>query len=405
MKQIVITFSIIFCGLFLLFSSCKEKIITSATVPMILDHNRMMVTAEIKGKDGSWHEAKLWVDTGNPNFMLNPAFARKLGYEWTDSTKTAEFPPLNGVRIGGMTVNFDSVKTNVVFGYYWMFNALHNDGNLPSSVLQRYDIVFDYPAGQFTIAEPGIMKHKGVKTTASINPQTGVPQIDAVVDGDSMSFALDMGASWSFVPAGLVDSLSRKHPDWPVMTGTASCANMWGWWPPGEENMTVLRIPEINWGGISLDNVAVVGVSNEATGGYTIGQWYSQKTTRPVVGFLGPNAFKAFRVEIDFASGLAYFEKSDNYNYNDLDCVGISLSPQPEGSWIIRGIVKKNGKPVVEGIEPGDKLLQVDSLITSGITMGAVSDALRGNPGEVRILEINHAGKTIKVEAKVMRLP
>jgi hypothetical protein len=37
------------------------------TAPIILDHNRMLVDAEIRGNDRTWHKVRLWVDSGNPD--------------------------------------------------------------------------------------------------------------------------------------------------------------------------------------------------------------------------------------------------------------------------------------------------------------------------------------------------
>ena len=80
--------------------------------------------------------------------------------------------------------------------------------NLSSTVLKRYQVVFDYPARTLTIAKPGTLAHRGVRAPAAVNPETGIVQIDAVIDGDSLSFALDMGASYSFVDA---DVVARHH--------------------------------------------------------------------------------------------------------------------------------------------------------------------------------------------------
>jgi len=35
----------------------------SVTVPFVLDHNRMLVDAEIQRPDGTWCKIRLWVDT------------------------------------------------------------------------------------------------------------------------------------------------------------------------------------------------------------------------------------------------------------------------------------------------------------------------------------------------------
>lgn len=376
---------------------------TSATVPIVLDHNRMLVDVEFQRKDGSWRTARLWVDTGNPSFYMSESLARDLGVDLAGSKENTSVPPPTSARIGGMELDFDGVSSMVRFEPHWLFSAMHNDGNLPSTVLKKYHVVFDYPARRLTIAEPGALVPRGTRASASIHPKTGIPQIDAVVDGDSMSFALDNGASYSFASYGVIETLLGRHPDWPHVTGTAGCANMWGWWPPQEETSPVVRVPEIAWGPVRLADVAVVGVAKISDHGPSLGAWYSHKTARPVVGFLGPNAFRAFRVEIDYANGAVYFEKSAEYDSHDMDLVALTLRPEADGSYSVIGIPTKDGTPLVTGVEPGDVLVGVDDLKTTGATFGTVVDALRGKPGDIHVLELERHGNRVRVEAKVAR--
>jgi C-terminal processing protease CtpA/Prc len=79
-----------------------------------------------------------------------------------------------------------------------------------------------------------------------------------------------------------------------------------------------------------------------------------------------------------------------------MDIVGLTLQPAA-GRWRVLGAA-------VEGIEPGDLLLRVDGLSASGATMGAVVDALRGTPGDVRVLTLERRGQRVRVEARVRRL-
>ena len=388
------------------FDSVQVK---SVTVPVTLDHNRMLVEAEIQQKDGRWRKAILWVDTGNPNFYLSRPLARDLGIELSTAGKTAnenvnpEVPPPAGVRIGGMPLNFEGVRSKVMFQPHWLFSTMHNDANLPSTVLKRYQIIFDYPKRQLTIAQPGSLEPRGVRSSASVNSQTGIVQIDATIDGEKFSFALDNGASYSFASLEVVERFSKRHLDWPRMTGTLGCANMWGWWPPEEQALPVMRFPEILWGQTLLTEVGIVGVPKLGPNGPTLGAWYSQKASRPVDGFLGPNAFKAFRVEIDYQNGAIYLQKGAEPDVHDMDIVGLTLQPQADQSYRVIGIAKKDGRPALEGVEPGDKLLRVGNLNATGATMGTVVDALRGNPGDVCILLLERNGKPFKIEAKVER--
>jgi hypothetical protein len=377
----------------------------SVTVPFILDHNRMLVDVEIQRADGTWRTARLWVDTGEPRFSMSEALARDLGIDLSKLADNPEVPPPAQVRISGMLLDFSGVETLVGGAPAWMFNAMHNDGHLSSRVLQRYQVVFDYPAGLLTIAAPGTFEHRGARAPAAVDAKTGIVQIDAVVDGDSLSFALDMGASYSFADADVLERLLKRHPDLPRMKGAAGCANMWGWWPPDEQNAPVVRVPEIMWGGVRLSAVGLVGVAGVQPGGPPLGAWYSRKTARPVNGFLGPNAFKAFRVEIDYAGGAVYFEKgAAPDDMHDMDLVGLTLRPEDDGSYSVLGVASKDGKPAVEGAEAGDKLIQIGDLETTGATMGTVVDALRGAPGDIRYLLLERGGNKFRIETRVTRL-
>lgn len=396
------------CVLMLL-ASCQVKRIDSVTVPFTLDHNRMLVDAEIQRGDGSHLQARLWVDTGNPELFISEELARDLGIDLSAKEKTADgrVPPLEiepprELRIGGMRLDLTGVKTKVMFEPKWLFSTMHNDANLPSTVLQRYRVVFDYPGMTLTVAEPGSIKPRGERASASVNRETGIVQIDAVIDGDDFSFALDNGASYSFISDELLARLSQEHPLWPRSTGALGCANIWGWWPE-EATWPILRVPEIRWGSVLLTGVGIVGLPSFLPDGTGLGTWYSQKTARPVDGFLGPNAFNAFRVEIDYEEGAVYFERGAGPDESDMDLVGLTLRPEADGGYQVIGVAEKDGKPAVEGVEPGDMLLNVDDLEATGATMGSVVDALRGTPGDIRILVLERDGERFRVEANVVR--
>jgi len=390
-------------SMLLLVAASRGKDTASVTVPVVLDHNRMLVAAEIQRTDGSWRTVRLWIDTGNPSFYISQELARDLGIDLLGATENTEVPPPTGVRIGGMPLDFRGVRSEVMFAPRWLFGAMHNDANLPSTVLQRYQVVFDYPKRELTMAKPGSLKPRGVRSSASVNPETGIIQIDALIDGNSLSFALDSGASYSFMSGDVLALLSRQHPNWPRITGVLGCANMWGWWPPQEQTLPVMRLPEILWGSTRLTDVGMVGVSEVSPGGPALGTWYSQKTARPVGGFLGPNAFKAFRVEIDYANSAVYFEKGAAPDSHDMDLVGLTLRPEANGNYRVIGVAERHGRPAVAGVEPGDVLLHVGDLETTGATMGTVVDALRGKPGEIRILVLERGDTRLRIEAKVER--
>ncbi len=391
--------------------SCAGELGTSVTVPMTLDHNRMLVSARIQRKDGTWRSALLWVDTGSPEFIISPSLARDLGIDLSAAEKpdqvtkprSLEIPPPDSIQLGNFPLHLQGVKSKVVFEPFWLFSTMHCDANLPATVLKQYQVVLDYRGRKLILAKPNTLSPTGIKVPAAVDSATGIVQIDASVDGELFSFALDNGASYSYLSGDLFQKLADRHSVWPRRTGAVGCANLWGWWPE-EPVWPILRIPEINWGNVKLESVGIVGLPNFFTNGATLGDWYSKKTAKHVDGFLGPTAFKTFRVEIDYSNSAVYFTHDDRSDPYDLDLVGLTLQPQPDSSYLVIGVAEKDGKPTVEGVDPGDLLLQVDTVKANGATMGTVIDALRGKPGEVHTLILERAGRQFTVRATVERL-
>ncbi len=381
--------------------------VKSVTVPIAIDHNRMLVDGEMQAKDGSWRKVKFWVDTGTPNFIMSESLARDLGIDMSaveySPTKVSniDIAPPSNIRIGNMNLDFSNIKSRVTIQPFWLFSSTGSEANIPATLLKKYHIIIDYPKKELTIAKPGSLKPKGYQLPVNINPQNGIVQIDATIEGVNYSFALDIGASYSFISEDKLKTINSSHPDWSNIIGTLGHANMWGWWPANEEKFSIFRIPQIKSGDITFDEVGIVGVPAFSPQGPSLGEWYSQKTAKAVDGFLGANVFKYYRTEIDYINGKIYLEKGNDSNKNEMDLVGISIRLLEDKNYQIVGIVKKNEKNMIEGIEPGDMLIKIDSLSTKGLTMGKVVDALRGKPGDSKLLTIERNGSVLLVKAKV----
>jgi hypothetical protein len=340
---------------------------------------------------------------------MSESLAGDLGIDLSAMDDSAEgwsysldVPAPTGVRIGGMSLRFDGVKSKVMFRPEWLFGTMHNDANLPSTVLRHYQVVFDYPTMELTIAEPGILRHRGQRTDAPVHPENGIVQVDAMVDGETLSFALDNGASYSFASGNVLERISERNPDWPRTTGAVGCANIWGWWPM-EESWPVVRLQGLQWGPVDLAGVGMVGLPDMFPGETDLGTWYSQKAARPVVGFLGPNAFKSLRIEIDYPNEEIWFELVGEVDTHDMDIIGLTLRPQPDGSYLVLGVSSRDESSAVTEVKPGDLLRKVDGLEVTCATMGTVFDALRGAPGDVRTLVLEREGEPLTVDAVVER--
>jgi hypothetical protein len=402
MKNKIIKLLTITSFVFLLITFCKREV-DMVTVPIKLDHNRMLVNAEIQKQDGTWRKVLLWVDTGNPDFFISESLANDLRIDLSDSSeKTVNGAlevsiPVN-IRIGDMNLDFKRAKSKVILNPRWLFTTMHIDANLPSRVLQEYQVIFDYPKRKLTLAKSGSLDHVGIPASAVIHPNTGIVQIAAEIYGDSLSFALDNGASYSFASEAVLAKILELRPECSKSKGALGCANIWGWWP-GEESWSILRVPEIKWGSVTLSDVGLVGLPES----FPLATWYSQKTAQPVDGILGPNAYKSYRVEIDYQNSTVYFEKRLDVEFDDMDIVGLTLRPEPNGNYSIIGIAEEHEEPSLEGVEPGDILIKVDDLVVKNSTMGTVVDALRGKPGDSHRLILERNGKQFEVIGLVKR--
>jgi hypothetical protein len=169
-----------------------------------------------------------------------------------------------------------------------------------------------------------------------------------------------------------------------------------------EANGILLRIPKMRVGAVQLANVGMLaaGPGKGFGGNSTLFDWYATKNAVPVIGWLGANVLKGFRLTIDYPHRKLYWLKQASTDLHELDQVGITLQARA-GEYFIAAIAQKNGKPTVEGVKVGDKLLQVEQLPLAHSNWGAIFSALHGDPGEVRRLVIDRAGEKVVVQATV----
>jgi hypothetical protein len=98
----------------LFLSSSFAAPVKKGTVPLIIEDHRIFVDAQFTRKDGSLRTARLWVDTGTPDFQISEKLANDLGLDISGPPiKSEDGVPqvpvrLPGLQIGGMSPGLGS---------------------------------------------------------------------------------------------------------------------------------------------------------------------------------------------------------------------------------------------------------------------------------------------------------
>ncbi len=205
----------------------------SVTVPITLDHNRIVIDVYLPLPDGSTRRVRGWVDNGNPDLEMSRRAATLMGLNVTCDDKACSAPPPREITIGGMNIPLAAVKEvkiplKPVTSASVMAPGMSAEINLPSTVLRNYDVLVSFPDREFTIGQRGTIHFRGMSGKILVNAETGLVQMPSKIDGKSYNLGLDVGSSFSFLTSEVFDKLASAHSDWPHMTGAVGNANMWG---------------------------------------------------------------------------------------------------------------------------------------------------------------------------------
>jgi hypothetical protein len=198
-----------------------------ATIPLRVEGNRPLVELTLSRADGTSRKATFLVDSGGGGFVMVESLAKDLGLTWVGWTKEEgqKFSLIEKapkVSVGEFPLELDPVRVLVVLEKENMLPAAapgHADGLLPGHVLSKYHVVFDYPAGKFTVAAPGALESKGDALPMPVAKKSGFPRTEIEVDGEKLGFLVDTGASFTMVSEVLLKRWGEKHPDWPRAKG------------------------------------------------------------------------------------------------------------------------------------------------------------------------------------------
>lgn len=365
----------------------------SGTTPFVFDGNRIYAELSFVLPDRSTHRALAFVDMGSPDMELVSSLYRELHLDGKH--------PLT-FHVGALEIELPAQKVISDPGNpYSVGSDLKVEAVLPAGVLQHYQIEVDYRNRTLTLARPETIRPAGTMVPFEINPQTGLIAVQARIDNRSYFVTIDNGSAYTWFRQSTARSWLEDHPEWQRGVGAVGASNMMMSGEAAETQGILLRIPEINLGQLTLTQVGTLGAGpGEGPNHQDLFDWYSTKNAVPVIGWIGGNVLKAYRLTIDYPNRRMYWLLQAQPDTADLDQVGLSLKAT-DGAFIVSAIATKNGKPTVEGVQPGDRLLRINDLDATGATWGRIYDALHGVPDDVRTLILERDGRKFTVRTTV----
>ena len=374
----------------------------SVTVPVTLDHNRVVIDVYLPLSDGSTKRVRGWVDTGDPELQMSQRMAKLMGLAITCDANTCSAPSPREIMIGAMKISLAALKEVRIplkpgSAASVMVTGMSAEIKIPSSVLRNYDVLINFPDREFSIGLPGSLNFKGVKSKMLVNA-SGFIQIPSKIANKNYSLGLDVGSSISFLSEELFDKLAAAHTEWPRMTGAVGPANM-GELGDDEPKWKLVRVDRLQYGPLYLTDVAVANFPK------TFSAFFEKDAGSAIAGLLGSNALMNYRIGLDYAHSTAYFDIGNTFKFPEFDVVGLILRPEDDTRFTILGVADFEGRPSVpsgdDGIQPGDHLVAVDGIPVPDSTLGQVWSLLEGSPGQERKLTIEREGKQFNVVAKV----
>lgn len=380
---------------------------SSGTVPFIFDDNRIFAEVEFVRPDGTPRKVIAFVDIGTPQLVIEESLGNELDLA---NAKRAV------LRIGDLEIHVPAsdVQTDTGLGLTGPNGKriLKVEAVLPGSVMKHYQVTLDYAKRSLTMAKPDTFKPTGVAVPCRVNAKTGLVSVTATIDGHDYAIAVDCGSAYTWVRQDIAARWIAEHADWKRGVGAVGEANMQVRPDGAEAQAIIMRLPQVRLGPMLLEQVGAVGIERAAPpiplapgepivhGNFF--DWYSKKAPEPVIGWIGANVLKNFRVTFDFPRRTIYFERENKADFYDLNQVGITLETRDgQKGYFIAGVASKDGRTTVDGVVLGDRLINIDDLDVSNATRGAIFSALHGNPGDTRVLTLERNGRQLEVTAKV----
>jgi hypothetical protein len=363
---------------------------SSGSTSFILDGNRVYADLAFVRRDGSVRRTLAYVDMGSPKFSI--------ASELVADVRRSNLDPIRA-RIGAFRISVEPSAISIEANPPSKIDGRKVEAVLGANILERYQVVFDYTGRRLTLAAPGTLKPSGVPTEFQLNDETGLIAVNTSIGAESFWMTIDNGSAWSWVRQSKLNGWLRSKAACRRGMGAVGASNMM---MVGDLEATgvVARLPIVRIGQLRLTNVDVLGPGPTAAFPFELFDWYSRKNAVPVLGWIGGNVLKRYRLFIDYPRRTVYWQREALPDLRELNQVGLTLR-RTQRRYFVAGIAQKQGKMTVQFVQPGDELVRVNGTKLQGASLGTVYNLLHGRPGETRTLLLERDAKLFEVSARV----
>ena len=337
----------------------------------------ILVAATVEGQP-----ATLLLDTGSERTCIDTGFAKRLrltaghleSIRQLYGTGTAD-----SIRIGDLRLDSFHLKDMELLSSN--LSAISSavgvpiEGILGSDVLRRFQVRIDFSAGSAHFATNATMSPD--ERLVKLHQVGGLYYVPLDIQGTYLSLLLDTGTNASSVSSQAWSNVTKRWQPESMIDGIKSSG--------GSGSAKFVLIPTVDFGGTIVHDIPL-RVQPQTGAGLFADNGFD--------GLLGTDVLSQFIVMLDLAHDKMYL-KSDPNGHADLDrfsTIGIQFVKDPEGSFTIMAVW--NPSPASRaGLKIGDRILAVNRLGTSQMSLEDLSNQIHGRPGTEVQLVIDSSGR------------
>jgi len=341
---------------------------SSTTVPFELLNNHIYVEVKLNHKG----PFRMLCDTGGAN-IITPALARELNlksegaFEGRGVGEKSEDVGL--VKIQSLGVG-EAALSNQVFAVFPMetlsaVEGIQINGLIGYEVFKRFVAKVDYEHHMITLTLPSAFAYKGEGTVVPFQFNAHIPQVDGAIDGIEGKLDIDTGSRASLTVLG---PFAEKH-DLMAHYG-AKVEAVTGWGVGGAARGLVTRAKVLRLGKVEIHN-PVTELSLQKKGAFV---------SPYVAGNVGAGVLKRFNITFDYPHQQLIFERNANYDKPDVfDRSGMWLNQSGESFEVMDVIA--GGPAATAGLKVGDKILAIDGQPAGHLSLLAIRQLFKSEPG------------------------